>query len=219
VRVIGLLSWYDEQAGHLTDAVISLGRAGVDHVVAVDGAYALYPDASNRSGSEQHAAIRDAAGWYGMGATIHTPPEPWAGNEVEKRSAMFALGHAHADPHEDWLLVIDADEKITVADGWRDQLERTSLDVGAVLHGEPGVRPRSERRLFRAHPQGIQVRGSHFFYVDGDERVLWGPGQIDRELVELRMLHRPQTRTAERTDARNAYYEYRLQANAELAPW
>lgn len=217
MKVVGLLSFYDEKANHLSASVGSLCRAGVDHVVAMDGAYQLYPDGTGYSGPEQHEAIRQACHDHGTGCTIVTPPGVWAGNEIEKRTALFRVGHALCDPYTDWMFVIDADEQITHASDWRDQLEHTTRDVGAVLHGEPGVRPRSERRLFRAHPDGIRVHGAHYFYIDGEQRVLWGPGQIDRELVDIQMLHRPRARTEARNIARNVYYEMRLQANAEPA--
>jgi hypothetical protein len=217
VKVIGLLSWYAEQADHLTAAIESLAANGVDHLIAVDGAYALFPDARGASEAEQHDAVRETAYTAGMACTIHTPARPWAGNEVEKRTMLFRLGSGLAAPREDWLFVVDADETIVEAGDWRAQLEQTPHDVASIQHGEPGVRPRLERRLFRAHPKGIRVALAHFYYLDGDERVLWGPGQIERDIVDLRILHQPLKRTKERNERRNGYYENRLMNHAEPA--
>lgn len=215
----GLLSFYDEKAGHLADCIASFAGAGIDRLVAVDGAYALFPDGTSFSGGDQHDAIRGTCLDHGIGCTLYTPPAVWAGNEVEKRTLLFRLGHAHCEPYDDWLFVIDADETVAHVGDWRGQLEQTGCDVCAVLHGEPAVRPRTERRLFRAHPGGITVRQSHFFYIDGDHRVLWGPGQIDRELVDIRILHEPLKRAPERNRRRNGYYDARVQTNSEPALW
>lgn len=215
MRVIGLLSFYDEKPDHLTAAVGSLVTAGVDHLLAVDGAYGLYPHPQPVSPPECHDAIRDATG--DVGFTLHVPAAPWVNNEIEKRTTMFRLAHALAEPYDDWLFVLDADEVIVESDGWRERLEQCELDVAAILHGEPDVRPRSARRLFRAHPRGIRVERAHYLYFDGDGRCLWGLGQIPRKLLtELRVLHRPRERTPERHAGRNQYYEDRKAARAEV---
>jgi hypothetical protein len=52
--VIACVSWWQEPPGFLAELVASLGRAGVDHLVAVDGSY------GGRFGGE-------AAGWVAAG--------------------------------------------------------------------------------------------------------------------------------------------------------
>ena len=42
-RVIALLSWFDEPPVSLVTCLQALAEAGTDHVVALDGRYALYP--------------------------------------------------------------------------------------------------------------------------------------------------------------------------------
>lgn len=219
MRLIALLSWFDERADWLAELVASMARAGVDHVVAVDGAYAMYPQARGNSDTEQAQAVTATALGAGMGVTVHVPQHSWVGNEVEKRSFLFAAGHLAAEPGVDWLWVCDADEVITQAAGVRDALEATSLDVAEVLLEEHVAQGEFEwnrapiRKLFRAHPAGITVEGHHARYVDGDGGVLWDasrPVHVDAEsLWDVRVLHRPAAREAYRTAKRHAYYERR----------
>jgi hypothetical protein len=54
---------------------------------------------------------------------VHVPQDRWLGNETEKRSFLFRLGHALAVPGEDWLVVADADEVWEPAGSLRSELE------------------------------------------------------------------------------------------------
>jgi hypothetical protein len=233
VRVIALLSWYQEPVPWLAELVASMGRAGVDHVVAVDGAYMLYPKGQARSEGDQADAIRRTATGAGMGATIHVPQTPWMGNEVEKRDRLFALGHAIADP-DDWLWVCDADEVIesapyaehrSVGYGVRHRLMETDHDVGEVLlrcqqdpQGESEFFP--IRKLFRVSADGpIRVVGRHDRYVGPRGEHLWVPFEEKRveceDLHEVHVFHRINQRPAARVLQRAAYYRNRDQAAIE----
>ena len=228
MRLVGLLSWYDESPRLLYELVTSLGRTGVDHVVACDGAYGLYPGGEGTSGSEQHDAILDAAVQADIDVTLHVPSKPWAGNETEKRTALFALGHAVAQPYEDWLVVADADE--VWSNNLRSTLEESQLDsfdVGQVtLYEGEQSKPRGIfpiRKLFRADPSGIKVSRAHYIYQTGDGRYLWAPHRpIEEEpaiqLHEVMVHHRPSERTPERLNGRARYYDYRVQAQIEANP-
>lgn len=216
MRVIGLLSWFDELPSMLADCVASMGEAGIDHVVAVDGPYKLFPGTLPCSAQEQHHTITSVAQQYGMGVTIHVPGGAWENNEIEKRSTLFDLGHALAVPSEDWLFVLDADEVISDPGDYRAVLARTSNVVCAVTHLDSKRPPTWERRFFRAHPRGIRVERAHWLYVNGDRDVLWGPGQIDRHLTSMVVDHRWPNRTRERTRRRNEYYERRHEAQVEV---
>jgi hypothetical protein len=79
VRLIAALSWFDESPAWLSELVASLARAEVDHVVALDGSYALFPGAEAWSGTEQHDAIVHTARGCGMGCTLHVPSGAVAG--------------------------------------------------------------------------------------------------------------------------------------------
>lgn len=183
MRLHALLSWYQEDPAWLDRAIRALERAGVSHVIAIDGAYALYPRARNRSGIAQHEAITRASYQIGAGLTIHVPPAPWAGNEIEKRTFMFQLADHLSEPG-DWHLILDADEVITAApDDLHQRLQSSIFDVAQVTFSEP--HPTGRRReypipiLFRAG-LGVHVETNHYTYVTDDGRKLWGNATTDR---------------------------------------
>jgi hypothetical protein len=111
-RIIGLLSWFDESPARLAACVASMGRF-CDHVVALDGRYAQYPDARNRSGTAEYAAIIDAAHAAGVGITV-CDGGVYA-DEMEKRTHLFQIGATHATTFQDWFFVLDADEMVAEA--------------------------------------------------------------------------------------------------------
>lgn len=216
MKLTALLSWFDENPQHLGGLVDSLAGAGVDHLVAVDGPYRLYPATTTRSSPLEYVVLTEACDANGIALTVHTPSGAWRGNEVEKRTHLFKFGHALAEPYADWLWVIDGDEVVTRAEGHREALERTVLDVATILEYENGTPKRSERRLFRAHPRGISVSGAHFYYRNGDLDVLWGPRQVEAATLDVEVFHRPLARSDARNAARNDYYEARTGACAEV---
>ncbi len=227
MRIIACLSWFDEDPALLTDSVSAL--AGVaDHLVAVDGAYALYPGAQAQSDPAQREAIEAAAQSIGIPATIHVPDTPWQGNEVEKRDFMFHLAEQHATANEDWYLVVDADEVVTDCCELHAALAACELDAGMVtLWGYmtapkvQGAWPRSKvqsvgeyplRKLFRAIP-GLGVVGRHYHYRLPDGRYLWhelhSPDMAPAAEFAVRIHHRNPLRGRSRNEAREQYYAIR----------
>jgi len=222
VNLIALLSWFDEQPQHLTDLITSIAQAGCTHLVAVDGPYQLYPSDTIASSPEQHDAILATSHALGLHVTLHVPEVPWPGNEVEKRTLLFKLGHAHANPYRDWLWVCDGDEVITdVPPDLQDRLEKTSRNAAAVFvyeHSQADGMPL--RKLFRAHPRGIFVEDNHAYYLTGDRDILWRPGAPALEVAaeqwnDVRVQHRPGHRTKPRLKARDTYYQRRNKHNTE----
>lgn len=212
-RLIALLSYYDEQPEHLHSLVTSLHIAGITHLVAVDGAYALYPN--GRACSSGWETLYPATREHDISLHHHTPLIAWAGNEIEKRTHLFALGHQLAEPGIDWLLVIDADEHITHP---HHPYELDGHDVLTVTHAEPGVRIARERRWYRAQPTGIRVHGAHSHYETGDGTVLWGSTEVQAGETSMVIEHTPKHRTRARRNGRRDYYEARLLTNAEITP-
>lgn len=223
--IIALLAWYDEAPAWLYNAIRSLEKLPAQHLIAIDGAYQLYPEGKARSHIDQYAAIHDAAAAAGIGCTVHTPHTVWRGNEVEKRSKLFQLGDQVADPNQTWFFVLDADEVITAApDDLHAQLAATSLDVAAVTFSEP--HPTLKRRdypmpvVFRAIP-GIRVDGNHFTYVTPDGRYLWGNATVEDleprlDLTQtLRLEHLTHYRDRTRAQAATLYYDQRDERTAE----
>lgn len=184
MRVVGLLPWFQENPTWLAACVSSLAQC-CDHVVAVDGAYFLYPGARERprSGTEQAEAILETAHGCNLSVTLHVPNEPFYGNEVEKRTYLLQLAQAYATPEQDWLLSVDADMVLTKVDPlFRAKLEavredvaqyklywiddRHTTQVGLGLPVEPDIRPGStpHRSLFRVL-HNMRVEHTHYCYM------------------------------------------------------
>lgn len=210
MRVVGLLSWYEEPASWLAETVASAARL-CDHIIAVDGPYAQFPGALRKpaSGSEQADVIAHAAAGAGIGCTIHTPRAPWWGGEVEKRDWMFRTAEL-ITTDADWLLVIDADEVLsTVPPDTRDLLAQTDLDVAELRIWDRDGSEILDRRLLRALP-GLQVEGAHYVWT-APGKVLRG-NQTLQELApaaplwDVRMEHRYRHRAQDRQADKRDYY-------------
>jgi hypothetical protein len=224
VKLVAALSWYSEPVAWLAELVSSLGRVGVDHVVAVDGAYFLYPKGRARSESDQADVIQRTAAGCGMGCTVHVPDQPWIGNEVEKRDFLFRLAAAVTTPFEDWIWVCDGDEVVMQAPDIRQKLKDTGLDVAEALlvasddpQHEEGLFP--IRKFFRAQDGPIRVVGNHYTYVAPDGEVLWTYSdavQAEAETFrDVRIWHRVNQRPAYRVLQRANYYARRDQQGIE----
>lgn len=236
-KLIGLISWFDEDPAWLAASVASLSKLDVDHLVAVDGAYRLLPDGKPSSPPEQAEAIRETAHGLGIGLTLHAPPAAWAGNETEKRSAMFALAEQVAVPDFDWYFVLDADEVVVSAPrDLRERLKFASQDSGQTTvlnHAGPEamretrfdwnpISPVEIPKFFRAIP-GLRVEGTHYCYRLPDGRDLWGHGvemaRGERRFVDcrdVRIEHRTKFRAAHRSATQRAYYERRDRLKIEV---
>ncbi|MCQ9178721.1 hypothetical protein KMT30_06685 [Streptomyces sp. IBSBF 2953] len=219
MRVIGMLSWYEEPAPWLAECVAGLAQL-CDHLIAVDGPYAMFPGATRKpaSGSEQADTIARAAAGAGIGCTIHVPREPWWGNEVAKRDSMFRLAMTMARPGVDWLLRVDADEVFTqVPVDTKKSLAETDLDVAEVTLWERGDGVDSQqplRVLYRALP-GIRIQQAHYVVtvpgLDGGHRVLVGNDTVHQAenaypLWDVRLEHRTRQRSAARRALKEQYY-------------
>ena len=230
MRIHGLLAWFDEPIPSLVACITGLRRAGVDHLVAVDGRYALYDAEEPVSHPNQHGAIALTCRELGMALTLHAPSEPWAENEVEKRTALFAFGWACAKPG-DWFWVQDADMVTTEAPAdLKARLEATEhptaevevLDTVLDRANLPDYPSRfAMRSLFRAQP--ITVGPAHCNYTAADGTPLWaGTGMGDDTLAStldlsgcVRVEHRTDARPHERQAAKAQYYAVRDDAGVE----
>jgi hypothetical protein len=229
MRVVALMSWYQESPVWLAASVAAAAKA-CDHVVAVDGAYFLFPGGRPRSGSEQAAVIQEVAHAHGMGSTVHTPDTTWEGNEVEKRAAMFRLAETVTD-EDDWYFVIDADVVVdAVPDDFRSRLSDTDCDTAEVgfwerddVFADPAKAaaarsmdwPTSEfpvRALYRA-VRGLTVVDNHYTYVTPDGRTMWGnrPHELEPalDMTDLRCEHRTNFRDLSRRNMARDYYKRR----------
>jgi hypothetical protein len=216
MKIIGLLSWYEEPVSWLAETVASAAKL-CDHLIAVDGPYAEFPFAHTKpaSGTDQVEIILHTAAGSDMGCTIHAPREPWFGNEVEKRTTMFDLAMPFTT-EDDWLFVIDADEIVTDhPDDVRERLGELTVDVAEVQLWERGDQDDAftARRFFRAL-RGLKYDGCHYVVTasSGDGvKVLSGDPKLQHlepagDMGGVRMEHRSNQRTALRTGFKNQYY-------------
>jgi len=224
-RIIGCLSWYNESPAMLAACVQSL--TFIDHLVAVDGAYATFPSSQPHSAADQASIIQNTCRNLNIGCTIHAPTHPWIGGEVEKRTFLFHLAEANAQPYDDWYYVADADETIThILEHPRQHLEDADEDAAHIMywwhrpHQPPDTRPfptplreqTTIRKFFRAIP-GLHVDQAHYRYRTPNGRLLWNAGGDSEPVLDLSDIIRVQHRNAERDLWRQQeaqrYYEHR----------
>jgi hypothetical protein len=221
VKVVALLSWYDEPTSWLSACIASCAKF-CDHVVAVDGAYLHFPGGKGNSATDQAEVITETAAAAGMGVTIHRPNELWYGGEVEKRAFMFAVAET-LTTEDDWYFPIDADELVDVAaDDLRDVLGKSKFDCGDIKlftrvdlnvqqanAGHFDRTSHSQRQVFRAL-RGLTVKDAHFNYIAGN-KCLWGSRQESGEDLTsiLEVEHRDGNRPRARREKKEQYYKRR----------
>jgi hypothetical protein len=220
VKIVGLLSWFDEDPRWLSELVASLPLIGVSHLAALDGSYLLLGAERHLSPTVQPTALLAAGEAAGVDVTVGAPPQPWK-DEIEKRTMLFRLGESLAEP-DDWYFVIDADEVV-----------RNRCDVGSVLREttahaakvtlwskEPRALQRS-RRFFRA-VRGLTVEGNHYTYVLPDGGRVWG-NELEGPLLPaiqtaVNVEHRTEKRNTRRKAKQRAYYRERDRLLVEQTP-
>ncbi len=240
MKIVGLLSWYDESPGWLGTAVAGFARV-CDTIVALDGAYALYPGARACSHPNQAETIMQAAEASGAGCIIHRPNEVWRDNELGKRNQLLRLAGSLDLTTDDWLIVFDADCHILriSPDNIRAKLAATDLPIATYTYldgkdflSDPKIRDQVRdheidtewtgrtRDVFRWDPT-LRVGLQHWLYSaerDGERVWIRGPEsqdeacQLDRDLV---IYHRTADRAKVRRDAQAYYYKLREQHGVE----
>ena len=221
MKLVGLLSWFDEPPHDIERCIRSFHACGMSHLVAVDGAYGLFPDARPVSDSRQHETIAAVCNELAIDLRLFLPPDVWA-TETEKRAMLFEIAELQFDTTaEDWFVVIDADEYVPDPVDLRPLLAPISY-VAADLHvDEPsgGGNPAQSfdiRKLFRALP-GLTVCFNHHTYAAGDT-VLWGYGQVESaDLSQVTVRHMTNLRPAKRRVVKETYYRDRETHGLEAA--
>lgn len=216
MKLVGLLSFFDEPEHFLHRTISTLPIAGVTHLVALDGRYARYPAAYDTSPSEQHEAIEQSCATAGISLHLHVHGV-WDGDEIEKRTALFAIGETITSP-QDWYYVVDGDEEIIHApDDLHAQLQHSVFDVAQVYLDQANPDP-GFPKFFRA-ARGLHCHGNHYTYRTGDGRYLWGNGRTTRLEARLPLnmtvKHHEHARSPARRTARLGYYTTRDREHAE----
>jgi hypothetical protein len=225
-RIIALLSFYDEDPDWLERCILSLELLQCDRLIALHGAYSLYPGASPKCSPDELRAVAVAANVAGVKCTSILPAKVWD-SEIEKRNFLFELAEQEARP-QDWYFVVDADEFVTHAPrDLRERLNATPFDVAAVELKEPGhplgtmVYP-THPKFFRAIP-GLRAVKDHFTYTTPDGRKLWGNAKTQHlepraDLSTVKVEHHNQLRHPDRRRAAMQYYETRDRLGVEELP-
>jgi hypothetical protein len=179
MEIAACLAWYYEPEGFLERAIESAGKAGVTHLVAVDGAYALFPDGEPQSPETNLVAIYAAAERAGMECWLYIPDACWP-TEASKRSFLFQKAH---ELGVDWLYVMDADFDLVCSRLLPEILAEVEEDVGFVRLLTPpgpggsvafGPAVRDEMKLLYRGNLDIRVVGNHYTYQAADGRFLFG---------------------------------------------
>jgi len=223
MKLIGLLSFYDESPVWLHECITSHANSGVEHLVAVDGAYELLELGKGASPIEQHEAIIAATSDAGIGLTLPRASRTVAGERGREAHLHVPLGPAHLRGAQG-LVVGDRrgpGRRDKIPGNVRDWLEQTECDAAEVTFWEPESpdleRDRDAcflvRSLFRAIP-GLRCEGNHYTYVTPDGRRLWGnstlkPIEPALPLHGVVIEHRTKWRTADRHEQQYAYYRAR----------
>lgn len=202
--VTAALIWWNERPEDLERCVRGMATIA-DRLVAVDGAYARYPNATTTSPSEQARAIRRAAKAVGIEVDIHTPGTIWAG-QVQKRS--YAL--SEASKGSDWVAVVDADWVIS-GDRKRARAELETYGADLDVVSVPFYTPSGDGQvasgwhiavreswsylphIFRALPEmSVERYHWHVGARKGKHLVwLWGPPNDGRAVLPPHNLEAP----------------------------
>ena len=233
MKVVALISWWEESPSWLAATVSSAAKL-CDHVVAVDGAYALMPGGTARSEPVQAETILRTCDALDIGCTIVRPKDVWFGNEVDKRTFCFAECRNVVTPGEDWIIVLDGDDVLTdVPEQTRTKLELTDKDVAEItlwdretwIKDETAAAAQTielsphalqvQRRIYRAADE-ITVVGAHYCYrARQGEKTSWYWGTNDHgltpalQLHDVRIEHRTKHRDLWRKRQAKDYYERR----------
>jgi hypothetical protein len=224
MKLVGVLAWYEENPTWLAASVASFARLGMDHLVAVDGSYALFPDGTPRSGAEQHEALAEIVRPFGMGLTLHVPNEVWD-SEVDKRTFSFALAETLTN-EDDWYVVFDADEIAEVCDA-KQALSATDKLVGECVSWERlgpeearasgrSLDSKPVRRFYRAL-RGLKVDRTHTTYRAGN-LTLRGYGAddlVEAEMLPMQVEHRWNFHDPQRRLRQETYYRLREMTGLE----
>lgn len=243
MRIHGVVCWFQESPSWLAAMAASAARL-VDHLVVVDGRYALFGHELPVSPTLEAETLIETCEGAGVAMTMYRPSEPYWGNEVEKRNLSVRLAMVSATQMEDWVVVLDGDQYIRHVNkvAVRNQLKLTDKHVAELVVEEymdphnpdqpldiarhrflGSVHHTYVRQMYRCLPN-LGYEGAHYCVhgdVDGVKTWLWGhPEMVEAERIEDHLIvrHRNILRTAERRQQAAFYYEQRDRLRIEVPP-
>jgi hypothetical protein len=209
--IAALLSFYDEPPKFMRELVESLRLIDCRQLVAMDGAYALYPNAEPSSPEKCRKALRQACYQNGVKLTWDEPDAPWE-TEAAKRTELFRLAET-VTMEDDWYCRIDGDERfIQAPKDLPETLDGLKARAATAELIEPDGSWQSLRVFYRAE-RGIQVVGNHYTYELPDGTRLYGDHNDDRVVpaayTPCLIEHRNLRRSKARRDAGLGFYRVR----------
>jgi len=223
MRLIAMLSFFDEEPELLHECISRLKKIGVDLLVAVDGPYDLLPVDFQCSSFETINTIIGEAG-ADLDLILRNKAS-WSGNEVEKRNYMLSVA-LEAAQEGDWLLVVDSDhmwEQIDPNDDLHGILAGYGYDACSVAIADcalddPSPSWYEARMLLRSVP-GMHYEGSHWRvrFPDGrgvstlkaGDDLVGEMGEISDMTSLFRVRHVVYEQPPERRKRQTIYYEER----------
>lgn len=242
MKLHGVLNFFDEAPSWLAACLASMSKV-CDHVVVVDGRYALFDHEMVVSPTDQAETIVETCEGAGLPLTLYRPAAPFFGNEIEKRSLSLRLALASAEPMVDWLLVIDADCYVTeYSDLLKYDLERC-VEHCATINAEEHLDPLDPAAplavahtvslaetwrspvtlLYRCLPD-LRYEGTHYSLsgtVGGEKVWLWGHDRAEQPFDArhaLTVRHRNVLRPVRRREQASTYYARRDKLGIEERP-
>lgn len=233
--VCALMAFYDDPAD-TTEAAIRSVEGLVDHLVAVDGAYASFPGGEAKSPPEMRERIQVVAEEIGVNVLFYTPADVWAGGEVEKRDRMYRMGDATG---ADWFTILDTDFLFEYPLGTHavvDALDAAQgYEVGQIKLVDYLTQEGSDERVRQESPLPLFYRASglapihigptHYHtWREGAGTHLWGCGNTPQvpwaDLSDVvHVHHKWWERDQNRQIRKWMYYMQRDQAKLEVSPF
>lgn len=224
-KLISLMSFYDESEDFLNESFDAFSRLGVTTVVAVDGAYARFPDGRARSQAEVTDQVGDLARMLDLALLLYQPREVWEDNEVGKRQFMIDLALSIAKPVRDWFVVWDCDykllnvptaiEKTPTADEIVEILSHTTEDFATISFTESREDNAFNPMQMFIRAQKVTMDGNHHTYLLDDGRrsqILRRPVENMADAADLgsiKVRHRCYERDDERLAKQAEWYRQR----------
>lgn len=187
MKLIACMNLYNE-IEHIERVLTGLHVNGMDHVIALDGAYQGFPhEAWHSTDGTLEVLLRwqqSQTQWLHL---IETPPEGWPGQEI-KRTKYFRVADSFAEPG-DWLVQVDGDEELVGDDAdyrgrrFRDFLAEQPEQVTTIyvaIRNWNGDETKAGNwdhwaKVYRWLP-GLHYGHEHWDILAGDGRRIWDIG-------------------------------------------
>lgn len=223
MKLIACMSVYNE-IQFIKRVLRGLEKNGIDHVIAVDGAYQGFPhEAWQSTDGTEHELIKWPPDWMDI---VSAPMDGWPGQEI-KRTAYFRAADKIAEPG-DWLIQVDGDEEL-VEDGAdyrgfriRDFIAGLPEHVNTIYVSIRNFYADKEpgnfdywAKVYRWLP-GLHYGHEHWDVLGGNGERVWDLGlnfqsREARVWPHFKFHHWTDSRSKERLDAKSEYENYRAE--------